>query len=817
MTASENIRFSIKLKIFIAITSIILFISLTTTFSFLSMTKIEFLKEIEKRGISEANDIANEAKYGVFIENKSILNKIIANRMKRSDIAYIEIFREDGLLLAKIKKNNKVLLRNKEEELKKDLNEDISMSSLKLKSGEKIYEFTANIVEERDLVKSGFDGVFFFGGKFGEIKESQPITSTIGNVKVGISLKNMKNMLSDIIFTSVLILFIVIIIAIASSIIFIRWIVKPISHVTQVAMEISEGDLTKTVAVKSSDEIGLMAKNFNKMTNFLKNTINELETFKQGLEKQVEKRTSDLKKANIEMIKAYNKLSELEQIKTNFVSTVSHELRTPLTSIVGFANNTQEFYKKDILPQLAADNKRLTMKSKRIEKNLIIMVSEGERLARLVNDLLDISKMEAGKIQWNITSVDINKVCHHSLSIVDGYPKRNGVKICFDSSENVLPVKADSDRLVQVITNFMSNALKFTEKGSVTLKVEAKNEYVKVSVIDTGIGIDKEDIKKVFDKFQQVGENLTDKPKGTGLGLPICKEIINHFGGDINVVSEIGKGSSFSFNLNYFKREKKEGLEIAVYIKQRLINEMCQMTNAKHINRKRNILIVDDDDNFRELIRQILRAEGYNVFEAKNGLVVSDMIDDMKNYLDLILLDIMMPVCDGFDVLKLIRTNKIMHHVPVIVISAYEVNTNAFNLGADSFLSKPLSKDKLIDAVSLLLKKGKRLERVLIIDSDKNFAQDLKSCLERTAHIVSYANNSKYGIDIAQKERPDVTMVAIELPDIKNGKETFRKLCAEKEQRCMRVVLLVDEKNNNSIKVAESLKREVTKEEKCFA
>ncbi|MGR3176812.1 MAG: HAMP domain-containing sensor histidine kinase [Candidatus Anammoxibacter sp.] len=332
-----------------------------------------------------------------------------------------------------------------------------------------------------------------------------------------------------------------------------RIITKPIGKVTEQMNRIAkENRFDQRIIIESNDEIGRLAGSFNNMTAML--------------EMEVEKRTEELtgsikklQKSYDELQTAYKKISELEEIKTSFVSTVSHELRTPLTSVIGFAMTSYKTFREDILPVLPTDSKELNENAKNIEGDLAIIVSEGERLSRLINDVLDIAKMEAGAIKWNIQEVDIKIICQEALSAIKGYPKSNRVDVRFEVPDNIRPVKGDPDRLIQVIANFMSNALKFTEQGNVTLNVEAKDKDVKVTVSDTGKGIKNEDLGRVFEKFTQVSnDNETSKPKGTGLGLPICKEIIEHLGGSIWVESEVGKGSCFNFTVNYYTKENEE-------------------------------------------------------------------------------------------------------------------------------------------------------------------------------------------------------------------------------------------------------------------
>lgn len=513
-----------------------------------------------------------------------------------------------------------------------------------------------------------------------------------------------------------------------------------------------------------------------------------------------------------ELEEAYKKLSELEQMKTNFISTVTHELRTPLTSVLGFASNAYWIYRNDVLPVLPTDNRKLNRWAKAIEENLSIIVSEGKRLTHLINDVLDIAKMEAGKIEWNIQDVNIIDICRQALSVASGYPKSSQVEVVFEAPDTVLPVRGDPDRLVQVITNLMSNALKFTEQGKVTLKVERGSEHVKVSVNDTGKGIDKDDLNKVFDKFKQVGGDiLIDKPKGTGLGLPICKEIIEHLGETIWAESEVGVGSRFCFTLSYGYAKTdidKEEPPVPVF-KYRVIDEVAQKVTVKEKDTKPNILIVDDDLNIRKLLRQELEMAGYSVLEAENGAEALVMAKKKYDHIDLILLDIMMPEIDGFDVLSAIKANEKLAHIPVIVISAYEVEKKIYRLGAEGFLSKPIDQGKLISTISSLLN-GSAEKKVLIIDSDKNIINALKTSLEGRGYVVSKADNAKDGLKKAQSEKPDIIMLDLGLQDIKSGLEAVKKLRLDKTTSHIYIILLADRMDEKARRIAESLKVEIS-------
>ncbi len=253
--------------------------------------------------------------------------------------------------------------------------------------------------------------------------------------------------------------------------------------------------------------------------------------------RRLEEKSKELEAATNELRAANERLQELDKLKDDFVTTVSHELRTPLTSIRSFS-------------EIVHDNPDLPIEERR--EFLQIIVQESERLTRLLNDILDLAKMEAGKIEWHIADIAPRAAIEQALAATKGLVRKHG-KIKLETVlEDDLPiVRVDADRLMQVIVNLISNAVKFSDKESGWVRLEARREggALRVDVHDNGIGIDKKDHNRIFERFQQAGNTLTDKPAGTGLGLPISREILRHFNGEIWVESEVGKGATFSFRI----------------------------------------------------------------------------------------------------------------------------------------------------------------------------------------------------------------------------------------------------------------------------
>jgi len=279
-------------------------------------------------------------------------------------------------------------------------------------------------------------------------------------------------------------------------------------------------------------------------------SIQEIIALRKDLEAQVESRTRDLVDKARELEQANERLKELDRMKSRFLSSVSHELRTPLTAILGFAGIVRRDLTRAVIPSIPAEDVRAGSKAKRINENLEIIQIEGDRLTRLINDVLDLARIESGRMEWNDKEIDLGRCVEQAVLVMQGAVERTkGVALSFDVEDALPRVRADRDRIMQVLVNLIGNALKFTSSGEVFVKAYAEgNERSCISVEDTGVGIAREDLEKVFERFHQ-GDNVTERPKGTGLGLTICREIIEHYGGEIRAEPGPEKGSRFLLRL----------------------------------------------------------------------------------------------------------------------------------------------------------------------------------------------------------------------------------------------------------------------------
>ena len=271
---------------------------------------------------------------------------------------------------------------------------------------------------------------------------------------------------------------------------------------------------------------------------------------------------------------------EVDRMKTDFISMVSHELRTPLTSVLGFTKLIRRTFDREIAPCVDDSDQRGQRAVKRVSDNLGIITSEGDRLTRLINDVLDIAKMEAGKTEWHIADIQFGEVIETAVSALSALSAQKELAIVVETEENLPTVEVDRDRMVQVMTNLLANAVKFTDRGQITIRTRhlvtpcddaptfvrdlqrpfTRGAWLWVSVQDTGIGIPEDKLPDVFERFKQVNSTLTGRPSGTGLGLPICREIVQHHKGRIWAESELGVGSTFNFVIPLAEMETREAL-----------------------------------------------------------------------------------------------------------------------------------------------------------------------------------------------------------------------------------------------------------------
>ncbi len=467
------------------------------------------------------------------------------------------------------------------------------------------------------------------------------------------------------------------------------------------------------------------------------------------------------------------KAEDANEAKSAFLSTVSHELRTPLTSVLGFAKIIRKRLEDKIFPAVTVDDQKIKRTMKQVSENLDVVVSEGERLTSLINDVLDLAKIESGRMEWNFKPIFLQDVISRAVSATSSLFEQKKLQLVKKIPENLPLVSGDEDKLIQVVINLLSNAVKFTDKGKISIEAYEDKGQVIFEIQDTGIGIADDDRHKIFERFRQAGDTLTDKPQGTGLGLPICREIIEHHGGIIWLNSEYNVGSTFFFSIPIIGDvASKQPMQL-----DRILNSLKKQikhTSLKNLEEVPTILVVDDDTPIRSLLRQELGEAGYQVKEAANGKAALDMVRISKP--DLIILDVMMPEINGFDVAAVLKNDPATMDIPIIILSIVQDKERGLRIGVDRYLTKPIDTEKLFHEVDELLEQGVSKKRVLVVDDDVSAVKSLTDVLTARGYKVVEANPDNL-LETAAAHKPDIIM----LNSVINGDEkTLKELKFQK-------------------------------------
>lgn len=471
-------------------------------------------------------------------------------------------------------------------------------------------------------------------------------------------------------------------------------VITPLKEAVTLAGEIAHGNFSGTVITQREDEIGVL--------------LTALDHMQKSLLQMIEKITSDAHSIdNLEEAKQY--LQRQDQLKSEFLSSVSHELRTPLTSIRGFTTLIDREFSRSFMP-LAGDDGALQKKSQRIRDNLEIILKESDRLTRLINEVLDLAKIEAGRVEWHDAPIQPGTLVRDAANAAHGmFESKSAVMLQLDVQEGLPTFIGDPDRLLQVLINLLNNAVKFTEQGSVTIKafLNADN-LIQIEIRDTGIGFIATDAEAIFDKFQQSkhGDTLADRPKGTGLGLAISREIVVRHGGHIWASSAPGKGSVFAFTLPPATGSLLETTAITsrfAALAEPEVSGPSTRAATSNDGHKPTVLVVDDDEGIRTYLTQLLQEQGYGVVSAADGQAAITAARTHRP--DLITMDLAMPVMDGHTAILKLRADPALQHIPIMVISALPGWEMA---GGDMVMAKPLEESRFLENVHLLLDGGQR-------------------------------------------------------------------------------------------------------------
>jgi len=450
---------------------------------------------------------------------------------------------------------------------------------------------------------------------------------------------------------------------------------------------------------------------------------------------------TQLAQANARLIEANVRLAEASKLKSQFLATMSHELRTPLNSIIGYTELVLDGT-YGTLTELQAD---------RLEK----VVRNGRNLLSLINDILDLSKIEAGRLELAIGPVNVVEMIDGVLSGIEVAAHAKNLTLVHDYTG--LPnVMADPVRVRQILLNLVSNAVKFTHEGSITVRgrANAANGMVQISVIDSGIGIAEDDLLYIFDEFRQVDSSTTRRYEGTGLGLAITKRLVELHGGAIWVESTPGYGSTFNFTL-----------PIAEESPDLVATDSAAFDSGVDQNAPL-VLVIDDSPEAAGLIRDTLSSSGYQVLMAHSGLKGVELAQRTRP--DVITLDIMMPGMNGWEVLEALKSDPATALIPVIIVSVVESQPLSLNVFAEGHLTKPVDRARLLKTIQSLLREPpvRPAGPILVVDDSFQDREIITAVLEREQFTVEAVEGGQQAIDWLQEHTAALVLLDLMMPDL---------------------------------------------------
>ena len=478
------------------------------------------------------------------------------------------------------------------------------------------------------------------------------------------------------------------------------------------------------------------------------------------------------KKAEEELKVAMAAAEQANQAKSSFLASMSHELRTPLNAIIGYS---------ELLTEEAED-----LEIEAFIPDLEKIRAAGKHLLALINDVLDLSKIEAGKMTLYIQKIDVGTLARDVISTIQPLIDRNQNKLEVKIPEvDQVLMRTDETKVRQTLFNLLSNASKFTERGTISLEIErhakTQGDRITFAVRDTGIGMTPEQLGKVFQEFTQADSSTHKQFGGTGLGLSISKRFCTMMGGDITVTSESGKGSVFTVDLP-LEVEKPEVMNTGEWQSAVVV----EAGSSKSQEGTPVILVIDDDEAVRDLVDRSLSREGFQVLTASDGAEGLRMA--IEHSPAAITLDIIMPELDGWAVLAQLNANPKTAEIPVLLLTMLDDRAKGFTLGAAEFVTKPVERDQLVALMKRLCKDRKSVS-VLIVEDDPAARELLRRAIESQGWTATEAVNGREGLDQLAQAKPNLILLDLMMPEV-DGFEFMYQLRRDPSHKSTPVIVI---------------------------
>lgn len=542
-----------------------------------------------------------------------------------------------------------------------------------------------------------------------------------------------------------------------------RWIQRriatPFLELSRTAHRISqERDFSMRLPDKGSREVRDLAGSLNLMLEHIESRDAQLLDYQEHLEEQVLHRSEQLLQANTELLLAKESAEDASRAKSLFLANMSHELRTPLNAILLYSELLVDEVRERGLGELMGDLDRIQ--------------GAGKHLLGLIDDVLDLSKIEAGRMTTFMEEGELAPLLAEIMATVEPLAVRNGNHLVLEMAPDVATIHSDLRKLRQVLYNLLHNATKFTERGTITLSVSSLPRdpaMLVFRVTDTGIGMNPGQVERLFQEFTQADESTTRKYGGTGLGLTLCRKLIHLLGGDLEVASEVGKGSTFT-----------------VILPRNAQAAPPPPRRTTESSPRGKVLVIDDDPAFRDALFRMLTKEGFWVALAGSGDEGLRLARSLHP--DLIALDIVMPDLDGWQVLSTLKEDPDLRSIPVVLVTVTEDRARGLALGASAFLQKPVSRDVLLPALGRLVPKPAS-SPILIVEDDESTMEGLRRMLENGGFATRCAFDGRAAVLELRDPLPCLILLDLLMPGM-DGFQVLSELQARPDWARIPVIVL---------------------------